>query len=494
VDTSKLLKILIRPDISVRQGMLAIDEGAVAIALVVDPDGRLLGTVTDGDVRRAILRGVGLDASVSEIMHTDPVTVTRTTDMQEIRRIFIESNLKHIPMVDEDRRVVELLTVSQLLSIPLSNPDISDREIEAVVAVLRTPNLALGPKLVEFEAKVAAYAGRKFAVAVNSGTSGLHVIVRALGLKDGDEVITTPFSFVASSNCLLYERAVPVFVDIERDTYNIDPARIEAAITPRTRAILAVDAFGQPARYDVIEEIARRRGLVVIADACESIGAEYKGVRASRYGQAGVFAFYPNKQMTTGEGGAVFTDDPEIARLCRSLRNQGRGEGDGWLTHERLGYNYRLSDMSCALGIVQLERIDEFLAKRQVVADTYASVLSKVEGIHLPHVDPVTTRMSWFVYVVRLADEFTRQDRDFILQALRRRGVGVNNYFPPIHLQGFYRDQFGFKPGAFPITEHVASRTIALPFHNNVTVDECAMVADLLRATLAEVPARRRAS
>jgi perosamine synthetase len=493
VDPSKL-KILIRPDMSVRQGMLAIDEGAHGIALVVDADGRLLGTVTDGDVRRAILRGVTLEGSVAEIMQRDPVTVSRTTDMQEIRRIFIDSSLKHIPMVDEERRVVELLTVSQLLSVPLSNPDISDREIDAVVAVLRTPNLALGPKLVEFEAKVAAYAGRRFAVAVNSGTSGLHVIVRALGLKDGDEVITTPFSFIASSNCLLYERAVPVFVDIEPDTYNLDPARIEAAITPRTKAILAVDAFGQPARYDVIAEIAQRRGLALIADACESIGAEYKGRRASRYGEAGVFAFYPNKQITTGEGGAVFTDDPEIARLCRSMRNQGRGEGDGWLTHERLGYNYRLSDMSCALGIVQLERVDEFLAKRQAVADTYASLLASVDGIHVPFVDPATTRMSWFVYVVRLSDEFSREDRDLVLQSLRRRGIGANNYFPPIHLQGFYREQFGFKPGSFPITERVASRTIALPFHNNVTAEECAMVVDRLRVAIAETPARRRAS
>ncbi|HEV8537163.1 MAG TPA: DegT/DnrJ/EryC1/StrS family aminotransferase [Candidatus Limnocylindria bacterium] len=420
-------------------------------------------------------------------MHTQPATVGPSSDMQEIRAIFIESNLKHIPVVDHANRVVDLLTVSELLTVPLSNPDITDREIDAVLQVLRTPNLSLGPKLAEFERKAAEYAERDFAVAVNSGTSGLHLVVRALGISAGDEVITTPFSFIASSNCLLYERAVPIFVDIDPFTYNIDPDRIEAAITPRTRAILAVDVFGQPADYDAIEEIAQRRGLTVISDCCESIGAEYRGEKASRRGAAGVFAFYPNKQITTGEGGMIITDDEEVARLCRSMRNQGRSDGSAWLSHERLGYNYRLPDLSCALGIVQLERIDEILRLRQSVADVYGSLLEGVERVKAPRVAPDTTRMSWFVYVVRLDDDFTREDRDEIIQILRRHGIGASNYFPPIHLQPFYREIFGFREGNFPITESVAARTIALPFHNNVTVAECEAVIGWLRSALREV-------
>jgi perosamine synthetase len=308
--------------------------------------------------------------------------------------------------------------------------------------------------------------------------------VRALGIGEGDEVITTSFSFVASSNCFLYERAIPVFVDIDPVTYNIDPERIEAAITPRTRAILAVDIFGQPANYAAIEDIARRHRLPVISDCCESIGAEYRGQKSSLHGVAGVFAFYPNKQITTGEGGMIITDDPGIAGLCRSMRNQGRGEGNAWLSHERLGFNYRLPDISCALGIVQLERIDEILSARQRVAETYTQLLEDVEGVYAPTVAPETTRMSWFVYVVRLADEYAREDRDQILQLLRRQGIGANNYFPPIHLQPFYREQFDFREGDLPVTESVAARTIALPFHNNVTAAECEAVIERLRAAL----------
>jgi perosamine synthetase len=383
--------------------------------------------------------------------------------------------------------VLDLLLVSDLLAVPLSTPDITSREVESVLSVLRTPNLSIGPKVLEFEEKIAAYARRKFAVAVNSGTSALHLVVRALGMGAGDEVITTPFSFIASSNCLLYENVKPVFVDIESDTYNIDPERIEAAITPRTRAILAVDVFGQPARYDVLQAIADKHGLNVISDCCESIGAEYKGRRSSAYGAAGVFAFYPNKQITTGEGGAIVTDDPGMARLCRSMRNQGRSEDGGWLSHERLGYNYRLPEISCALGVVQLERIEEILVNRQKIAETYARLLKGFSDIHIPYLDPATTRMSWFVYVVRLADQYSRQDRDRVLQAMRGLGIGVNNYFPPIHLQPFYRERFGFAVGDFPIAEHVASRTIALPFHNNMKVDDCEVVVNSLSRSLAEV-------
>jgi len=482
--------VLVPPESTVRETLRVIDESGLAIALVVDGDRRLLGTVTDGDIRRAILRGSSLDVPVTSVMHSDPATVGPTTDMQEIRGIFIESNLKQSPVVDRDNRVIALLTVSELLSVPLSNPDITDREIDAVLQVLRTPNLSLGPKLGEFEAKIAAYAGREFAVAVNSGTSGLHLVVRALGISEGDEVITTPFSFVASSNCVLYERAVPVFVDIDPKTYNIDPERIEAAITPRTRAILAVDVFGQPADYDAIDDIAQRHGLALISDCCESIGAEYRGRKSSTRGAAGVFAFYPNKQITTGEGGTIITDDPDVARLCRSMRNQGRGDGSAWLSHERLGYNYRLPDISCALGIVQLERIDEILDLRQGVADTYARLLQDLEEVHTPFVAPDTTRMSWFVYVVRLADRFDREDRDAVLQSLRRHGIGANNYFPPIHLQPFYQDLLAHKEGDFPVTEHVAARTLALPFHNNVSEPECEAVVDQLRRALSEIAVR----
>jgi len=485
--SEKARKVLIAPHQSIKQTMRLIEEGGLAIALVTDANHCLLGTVTDGDIRRAILAGRELEEPVSHIMHPNPTKVRETTDMQAIRHLFIKSDLKHIPVVDDCGRVLDLLLVSDLLLVPLSNPDITTREIEAVLSVLRTPNLSLGPKVLEFEEEIAVYANRKFAIAVNSGTSGLHLVIRAMGLGGGDEVITTPFSFIASSNCLLYENVTPVFVDIEPDTYNIDPHRIEAAITPRTRAILAVDVFGQPARYDAIHAIADKHGLKVISDCCESIGAEYRGRRASTYGVAGVFAFYPNKQITTGEGGAIVTDDPEIARLCRSMRNQGRSEDGGWLSHERLGYNYRLPEISCALGVVQLERIEDILKSRQQIADTYANLLKDIPGVYAPYIDAATTRMSWFVYVVRLADQYSRSDRDKVLQYLRRQGIGVNNYFPPIHLQPFYREQFSFKEGDFPVTEHVASRTIALPFHNNLSVDECETVVKCLQKSLGEI-------
>lgn len=477
-------RLLIRPAASIRETMKVIDRGGLAIALVADAENRLLGTVTDGDIRRAILRGVDLEEPVSTIMQAHPITVTPNTDTQDLRRIFVEADLKHIPAVDAAGHIVDLIHISDLLKVPLSNPDITDREIQAVSEVLHTTDLSLGPKVTEFEEKIAAYAGRRHAVAVNSGTSGMHLVVKSLGLGPGDEVITTPFSFIASSNCLLYEGVKPVFVDIESDTYNIDPERIEAAITPRTRALLAVDVFGQPARYDVIEAVARRHGLVVIGDFCESIGAEYQGRRASTFGIAGVFGFYPNKQITTGEGGAIVTDDERIARLCRSLRNQGRSEKGGWLNHERLGYNYRLPDISCALGIVQLERIEEILARRQRVAEAYAALLKDAPSIHLPRIHPSVTRMSWFVYVVRLADPYTRPERDEVVQDLRRHGIGANTYFQPIHLQPFYRSQFGFKEGDFPITESTAERTIALPFHNRLNQGEIVAVVNRLKCAM----------
>jgi perosamine synthetase len=482
--TDPVARVTIPPDASIREALRTIDASGLGIALVIDGDRRLLGTVTDGDVRRAILAGTELDASVSAVMKRDPVTGTQSVDLDEARSLFLKTGLKQLPIVDDDGRVLDLLTVSELLSVPLSNPDITDREINAVLEVLRTPTLSLGPKLIEFEARVAEFAQREHAVAVNSGTSGLHLVVRALGLSEGDEVITTPFSFIASANCLLYERVTPVFVDIDPKTFNIDPQLIEKAITPRTRAILAVEVFGQPVDYDAIVDIATRHDVALITDCCESIGAEFRDRRSSRYGDAGVFAFYPNKQITTGEGGVIFTDDADIAALCRSMRNQGRGEGGGWLAHERLGYNYRLSEVSCAMGIAQLDRIDEILGSRQAVADVYTELLSDVEDLEVPYVDPATTRMSWFVYVVRLAERFTRDDRDSVLRELRRRGIGASNYFPPIHLQPFYRSQFGFAEGDFPVTERTSSLTIALPFHNRLSETDCEVVVAHLRSAL----------
>ena len=362
-------------------------------------------------------------------------------------------------------------------SIPLSRPDITEHEIQAVVEVLRTPWLSLGPKLQAFEQRMAAYAGVPYAVAVNSGTSALHLAVKALGIGEGDEVITTPFSFIASANCILFERARPVFVDIDPHTLNIDVNRIEDAITPRTKAILAVDVFGHPAEWEVLEDIAQRHGLFLIEDSAEALGAVYKGRKAGSFGDAAVFAFYPNKQITTGEGGVLLTRHEGVARLARSLRNQGRGEDAQWLQHVRVGYNYRLSDINCALGLAQMDRLDEILQKRDRVAAWYNERLQPLEEkglLQRPYVAP-HVRMSWFVYVVRLAPAFAGEKRDAVIQALRDRGIQCGNYFPPIHLQPPYR-ALGYTPGDFPITEDVASRTLALPFYANLSEEEVDLV------------------
>lgn len=369
--------------------------------------------------------------------------------------------------------------------VPLSQPDLINKEIDAVVSVLKTPRLSLGPKLQEFEEKVANYIGIKYAVAVNSGTSGLHLIIRALGIKESDEVITTPFSFIASANCILFERAKPIFVDIDPRTLNIDSKQIEEKIGDKTKAILAVDVFGQPAEWDRLQGIAEKYDLKLIEDSAEAIGAEYKGVKAGSFGDAGIFAFYPNKQITTGEGGVIVTSNEKIARFCRSMRNQGRTEGDGWLQHERLGYNYRISDINCALGIAQLERLDEILERREKVARIYNEKLKDLEGVKIPYVAP-QVRMSWFVYVVRLEDRYGQEDRDRVLRKLKKRGIGCSNYFPPIHLQPFYRKMFDYEEGDFPITERISKSTIALPFYNNLTEKEVDYVCEALKRILKE--------
>lgn len=366
---------------------------------------------------------------------------------------------------------------SELRPIPLSSPDVSADDCQRVLDVLSGPTLSLGPVLPAFEAGLAQAAGTRFAVAVNSGTSALHLCVKAAGLGDGDEVITSPFSFVASANCLLFERAIPRFVDIDIDTYNINPILISAQINHRTRGILPVHVFGRPCDMTAINALAETRGLTVIEDSCEAIGATIDGRLAGSFGQSGCFAFYPNKQITTGEGGALVTDDERVARLARSWRNQGRGEGGAWLQHERLGYNYRLSDINCALGLGQLSRLESILLMRHNAAHRYGQYLEAIPEIILPAPAAAGIGISWFVYVVRLQDEFTREDRDRVLDLLRQDGIGCNNYFAPIHLQEFYREQFGYRRGDFPVTEHVADRTIALPFFNHLTSGQMETVA-----------------
>lgn len=371
------------------------------------------------------------------------------------------------------------------MSIALSAPDITGAERRAVQAVLRGRQLALGPQVTRFEQAVASYVGARYAVAVNSGTSGLHLIVRALDLKPGDEVITTPFSFVASANCLVYEGVKPVFADVDARTLNLDPEQVERRITPRTRAILAVDVFGHPADWPALQRIGRRHRLMLIEDSCEALGAELRGRRCGTFGDAAAFAFYPNKQITTGEGGMVVTNRTRVAALCRSMANQGRRvSGGAWLEHVRLGYNYRMSDINAALGCAQMDRIDEILKRRQRVADWYQSCLADVPGIRIPETAP-GARMSWFVYVVRLAAGCGTRNR--VLRKLRSRGLQCSDYFRPIHLMPFYRDRFGCKPGDFPVTEAAAARTVALPFHSAMTRRDVETVAaglsDALRTT-----------
>jgi len=356
----------------------------------------------------------------------------------------------------------------------LSGPDIGPTEIEEVVQVLRTPHLSLGPKLREFESAFVERLGVRHAVACNSGTSALHLAWRALGLAPGDEVITTPFSFIASSNSIMFEGGRPVFVDIDPDTWQIDAGRVAAAITHRTRAILPVDVFGSTPDMDAIAVLAERGNLRVVEDSCEALGTVCRGRPTGTLGEVGVFGFYPNKQITTGEGGMLVTDDDDVAAMVRSLRSQGRDPDAGWLAHARLGFNYRLSDINCAIGVAQMRRLDEIKAKRSRVAGWYLERLADEQRVTTQRI-PAGVEINWFVFVVRLADDYAPEQRDAILARLRERGIGCSNYFTPIHLQPFYRHQFGYRPGDFPITEALSARTIALPFHNGLSeadVDE----------------------
>ena len=370
--------------------------------------------------------------------------------------------------------------------VPLSRPDISQADIDAVVAVLKTPNLSLGPKLPAFERAFADRLDLRHGVAVNSGTSALHLVVRALGLGAGDEMITSPFTFVATANCALFEGARPVFVDIDEHTWNMDVEKLEAAVTDRTKLLMPVHIFGRPMPMDAVMEIAARRGIPVAEDACEALGATYKGRQVGTFAAASTFAFYPNKQMTTGEGGMIVTDDDRLADLCRSLRNQGRDPGAGWLAHARLGYNYRLSDINGALGLAQLARLPEFLAARRRVAGRYIEKLSELDEIVLPA--PYRDgELSWFVFVVRLADRFSQAERDKLLASLREQGIGTNNYFAPVPLQPFYREQFGYKPGDFPVTDRISARTLALPFYNRLTPEDQDLVVACLKKALTQL-------
>lgn len=385
------------------------------------------------------------------------------------------------------------------MHISLSNPDITEKEIDHVSQVLRTPHLSLGPKLTEFERKVADFVGVKHAIAVNSGTSGLHLCIKSLGIGEGDYVITSPFSFIASANCILYEGALPLFVDVLPDTFDLDPWGVEDTLLRLSRvgrvpkAILVVDIFGRPARWDHFEEVADGFGLRLIGDSCEAFGGQYYSrkrsawIMAGSMGDAAVFGFYPNKSMTTGEGGCIVTDSDEIAALCRSYRNQGRDEGGdngrAWLHHVRLGYNYRLSDLNCALGIAQMERIEEILEKRRRVAGWYNERLGGVDGIHVPY-GGEDVRSSWFVYVIRLADSFESRDRDRIIEEMGRRSIECKHYFPPIHLQPLYVGLSRYRRGDFPIAEGISDRTIALPFYNNLTEEQVEYVVETLKSIL----------
>ena len=375
------------------------------------------------------------------------------------------------------------MKAQDLPPIPLARPNISPSEIEAVTAVLRTPHLSLGPQLPAFERALAEYCGTGDAVACSSGTAALQIVATAMEIGPGDEIVTTPFSFIASANCALSVGATPVFVDIDADTWNIDPERIEAAMTPRTKAILPVDVFGTLAEWDRIEAIARRRGVRVIEDSCEALGSVRSGRRAGSFGDAGVFGFYPNKQLTTGEGGMIVTDDAEIAARCRSIRNQGRDEGAAWLAHARLGFNFRLSDINCALGLAQLRRIEEIIAQRERVYRAYRGRLAEEPRVQLQR-DGSDQTVSRFVFVVRLADSYGPADRDRILESMRERGIQCSNYFAPIHLQPFYVERYGYAPGAFPVCEAVAARTIALPFHHELTDSDIDRVCETLEGLL----------
>ena len=366
-------------------------------------------------------------------------------------------------------------------SIGLSAPWLDEREEELVLEVLRSGRLSLGPWIDRFEEEFAAAVGAPYAAAVSSGTAGLHLLCINAGIQAGDEVITSPYSFVASANCAIYEGATPVFADIDARTLNLDPAAVEAAITPRTKAIVAVDIFGYPSELEDLQALAERHGLALIDDSCEALGAHYKGRPLGAQGQDAVFAFYPNKQITTGEGGIVTTWSEETWKLLKSLRNQGRADGGGWLDHARLGFNYRIDDIRAAIGIGQLEKLDRILKGRAEVAARYTELLAELDGLGVPCPDDEDHERSWFVYVVELPEG---TDREAVIGVLEAHGIGTARYLPCIHLQSYMRERYGFQEGMFPVAEGMSARTLALPFHARLATDDQEFVADMLRHSL----------
>jgi perosamine synthetase len=366
--------------------------------------------------------------------------------------------------------------------ISLSAPLLGEREEELVLEVLRSGRLGLGPMTDRFEALLAERVGAQHVAAVSSGTAGLHLCVRLAGIGPGDEVVTTPYSFVSSANCVLFEGAHPVFADIDSETLNLDPASVEAAITPRTKAILPVHIFGYPAELEALEKIAERHGLAILEDACEALGAEYRGRPIGSSGHPAVFAFYPNKQITTGEGGAVAVQSEEEWNLVKSLANQGRSDSGEWLTHSRLGYNYRLDELSSAVGIAQLEKLDRILELRAEVAARYEVLLTPVEGVETLIADDADHQRSWFVYVVLLDESI---DRDSVIGRLAEQGVAAKPYLPSIHLQPYYRERFGYREGTLPVSEAASARSLALPFSTALAAENQERVVESLVRALA---------
>jgi perosamine synthetase len=366
--------------------------------------------------------------------------------------------------------------------IPLSRPYLDEREAKLVLEVLQSLHLSLGPTVPRFEGMFAERVQAPYAAAVSSGTAGLHLACRIAGIGPGDEVITTPFSFVASANCFIYEGAKPVFADIDPRTLNLDPAAVEAAVTDRTRAVVAVDIFGYPCELDELRAICERHGLALIQDSCQALGAEYKGRPVGSHGHMTVFGFYPNKPITTGEGGVVATGSAEELELLVSLRNQGRADTDGWLDHSRFGFNYRLTDVAAAIGIAQLEKLDRLLELRAAAAARYADLLADVDGVSILIGDDDDHKRSWFVYVVRLASGI---DRGRVIAALEDQGIQTRPYLPCIHLQRYMREQYGFREWMFPVAEETSRKTLALPFYSAIEAEDQERVVDGLRSALA---------
>ncbi|MFO7882293.1 MAG: DegT/DnrJ/EryC1/StrS family aminotransferase [Kosmotogaceae bacterium] len=381
--------------------------------------------------------------------------------------------------------------------IPLASPDITEKEIKTVNKVMQSGILSIGEYTKKFEKKIADFAGLSYGVAVNSGTSALHLIARALDITSGDILITTPFTFISSANVALFEHALPVFADIDEKTLNITPETLDHTLKVYEKTglkterlslpvftpgyFMAVDIFGHPLDWDGIIDVCEKHKIKIIEDSCEALGSEYNGKPIGSFGEAGSFAFYPNKQITTGEGGIIVTNNEAIAKAAKSMRNQGRGVEENWLEHVRLGYNYRIDEISAAIGFVQMERFDEISDKRNKVANRYNRLLEDVEGVQTPYIADYVTKLSWFVYVIRFDESL---DRDKIMTYLNDKGVQCRDYFKPIHLQPFYKKQFGYTEGMFPVTEKVSKQTLAIPFHNNLTEEQQKYVLETLKEAI----------